>query len=173
MIALTLTTDRLTLRAPDPRDAEAYIAFLATDGADGVGGRKSRRDAWRSFAGILGHWALRGFGQFAIVLKSQNAACGIAGPWRPEGWPEPEFGWSIWSAEHEGQGIAFEAAQAARAHAYETLGWTTAVSYMTPENTRSAALAERLGARRDDDAAKPPVDMPCVVCRHPGPGRLQ
>ena len=59
------------------------------------------------------------------------------------------------------------AAEAARTHVFETLGWDTAVSYIDPQNARSIALAERLGAVRDDSAARPHPDD--LVYRHPKP----
>jgi RimJ/RimL family protein N-acetyltransferase len=95
----------------------------------------------------------------------------MAGPWYPASWPEKEIGWSLWSAEAEGKGIAFEAAQAARGFAYDVLEWDTAVSYIASDNARSIALAERLGARRDDAAAHP-GNTPCHVYRHPAPDAL-
>ena len=95
---------------------------------------------------------------------------GHDGPWFPAGWPEREIGWSVWRADAEGKGFAYEAATAARAHAFTALGWDTAVSYIDPENTRSIALAERMGASRDDKAAHPGGDLPCYVYRHPAPG---
>ncbi|TMV69267.1 GNAT family N-acetyltransferase, partial [Thioclava sp. BHET1] len=79
-----------------------------------------------------------------------------------------EMGWSLWSAEGEGRGYAREAARAVIAHAFGPLGWDTAVSYIAPDNARSIALAERLGAIRDDSAAHP-GDTPCLVYRHPKP----
>ncbi|MEL6197095.1 MAG: GNAT family N-acetyltransferase, partial [Pseudomonadota bacterium] len=75
----------------------------------------------------------------------------------------------------EGKGITQEAALAARAHAYGTLGWPTAVSYIDHGNDRSIALAERLGAARDAAAAFPGQDEgaePCHVYRHPAPAAL-
>jgi RimJ/RimL family protein N-acetyltransferase len=53
-----------------------------------------------------------------------------------------------------------------RAHAFRDLGWTTAVSYIDPDNARSIALAERLGAVRDRGARQPVFDKPCLVYRH-------
>ena len=71
----------------------------------------------------------------------------------------------------EGKGYATEAGRAARAYAYGTLGWKTAVSYVDPGNHRSAAVARRLGCREDPEAARPdPAD---IVFRHPGPEALQ
>ena len=71
----------------------------------------------------------------------------MAGPWFPEGWPEPEIGWSIWDAAAEGKGVAHEAATAARAWAYDALGWTTAISLIVDGNARSEALARRMGCQ--------------------------
>ncbi|MGI9393987.1 MAG: GNAT family N-acetyltransferase, partial [Boseongicola sp.] len=94
--------------------------------------------------------------------------------WYPEDWPEPEIGWTVWAAEAEGEGFAFEAAKAARDFAFRELGWTTAVSYIDDGNDRSVALAERLGAWRDDAAETPDNDEPPVlVYRHPVPEVLK
>lgn len=166
----TLTTERLTLRGPEPRDAEAFIAYFATERSQFTGGPMSRREAWRSFAVEIGHWQLLGFGMWTITEKGADTALGVVGLWYPEGWPEKELGWMLWP-EAEGRGIAQEAALRARAHAFDTLGWTTAVSYIAPGNTRSIALAERLDAIHDD-TAKYPGDTPCHVYRHPAPDAL-
>ncbi len=175
MIALTgtpvLHTARLTLRVPDLRDWEAFAAFLTSDRAALVGGPVTRERAWRAFGHLVGHWVLRGYGMFAVAPKGAAAAIGMAGPWFPESWPEQEIGWSMWSAAAEGKGYAFEAAEAARTYAFAALGWPTAVSYIDPANTRSIALARRLGAVQDPAAAYP-GDAPCLVFRHPRPEAL-
>lgn len=168
-----LTTDRLTLRLPGPQDIPAVTAFLASERSRWIGGPKDAPNAFRMLAAAAGHWMLRGFGMFAIEQKGASAACGMAGPWRPEGWPEQEIGWSLWSEEHEGKGIAFEAVTAARAWAYKSLGWRTAVSYIHPENARSLALAKRLGAWDDTEASLPFTDYPDTrIYRHPAPEAL-
>ena len=64
--------------------------------------------------------------------------------------------------------MAAEAARAVLAHVFGTLGWTTAVSYISPQNARSIALAERLGAVRDAGAAGPAESD--LVFRHSPPG---
>jgi RimJ/RimL family protein N-acetyltransferase len=166
--ALRIETARLTLRIPGPEDFEAFAAFFASPRAAFVGGPIGRETAWRVLGTMIGHWSLRGWGPFAIVPKGDGSAIGSTGPWFPEGWPEPELGWMLWDATHEGQGLTFEAAKAARAHAYRHLGWTTAVSYIAPDNARSIALATRLGARPDPNAQKHDGDAH-IVYRHPGP----
>ena len=163
-----LRTERLTLRAPAPRDAEAFVAFYQTERSRFVGGPMTPQEAWRFFGTEIGHWALRGFGMFTVTRNEDDATLGIVGHWYPHGWPETEIGWVL--LEHaEGQGFAHEAAKACIDHAWTTLGWSEIVSYIAPENTRSIALAERLGARLDRQAPQPKPDKPCLVYRHPKP----
>ncbi len=165
----TLTTDRLTLRAPGPQDWPACRDFLQSPRSAFV-----RREAldeakcWRAFCHIAGTWFARGYGQFVITKTGSDQALGLVGPWHPIEWPEAELAWTLWTDAAEGQGIAFEAAVAARDHLFGTLGWTTAVSYIDPANTRSIALAERLGAGIDP-TAKSPFDTPVCVYRHSAP----
>lgn len=165
-----LETERLALRGAEARDAEGYIAFMASERARHVGGPFDRIEAWRWFATVIGHWTLRGYGEWAVTLKGEDRCVGLIGCWRPEGWPEPELAWSVWP-EAEGRGIAHEAALAARRCAYKRFGWTTAVSYVDPDNRRSRRLAERLGAVEDPDAER--IDPGDLVYRHPAPEAFQ
>ena len=169
MISVTgapaLTTERLTLRMPASRDWEAFAAFMTSDRASMIGGPLTRDLAWRGFGHSVGHWVLRGYGMFFITLRGSDTAIGMTGLWFPEGWPEPELGWSMFSGDHEGKGLAFEAAEVARQYAFQKLGWKTMVSYIDPANLRSIALAERLGAVPQPDAPCP-ADRPCLVYRH-------
>jgi RimJ/RimL family protein N-acetyltransferase len=157
------------LRAPEGGDWPAFDAFLASDRAAFVRAADySEMVSWRAWGHVIGHWAMRGFGSFVITLRGTGRAIGMCGPWMPATWPEPEIGWTLWDAAAEGRGYAFEAAQRARAHAFADLRWPTAVSYIDPVNTRSVALARRLGAAQDPAAAHP-GDAPCLVFRHPAP----
>lgn len=161
-----IATPRLVLRGLDARDVAAFAAFFASPRAQFVGGPLEHDTAWKVLARVIGHWTLRGYGSFGFALDEESPAIGMAGPWFPEGWPEPEIGWMLWDESLEGQGYATEAARAARAWAWADLGWTTAVSYIHADNPRSIALAERLGATRDETATFPDAD-PCLVYRHP------
>ena len=165
-----LQTERLTLRAPIPSDSAAFVAFFGSDRAKFVGGPMAKGPAWRLFAAEIGHWAIHGFGMFTVLRKGDDTPLGIVGQWYPEGWPETEVGWVIFDPAVEGTGIAHEAAKAAIDHAWTTLGWTEMVSYIDHGNDRSVALAKRLGATLDPDAAIPYPDKPCYVYRHPKPG---
>ena len=163
-----LVTDRLILRGPEPRDAEPMIAFLLDRSrSDGFGGYDHRGDAWRWFALNVGHWHLRGYGYFTIEMKDSGTPAGICGIWNPEGWPEPELGWVVFEG-YEGQGIAREAAERARRYAYADLGLTTLTSNIVPGNTRSVALAERMGATYERTYMNYSMGED-MLYRHPGP----
>lgn len=163
----TLETARLRLRAPRMYDFDAYADFRASNRTAHLGGPLSRGDAFVQFTGLAGHWLLRGYGRWIVADLASDTALGFVGLFYPDGWPEPEISWSLFGTA-EGRGIAAEAARAARAHAYGTLGWTTVISMMSAANARSIALAERLGAVHERDLDHP-VFGPMHLYRHPGP----
>lgn len=162
-----LETERLILRAPGPQDLDAAAAFFTTERAQYVGGGadKDATHAFRIMAIIAGHWVLRGYGPFIAESRASGDTVGAFGPWYPTDWPEREIGWSLWDAAFEGKGLAAEAARATVEHAYGTLGWDSAVSYIVPDNKPSQAVARRLGAHLDENATPP--DPGTLVFRHP------
>ncbi|MEO0360221.1 MAG: GNAT family N-acetyltransferase [Pseudomonadota bacterium] len=168
----TLTTDRLVLRRMAPGDYAGWKPFMLDARSEFVRDKPDVATAWRGFCHVLGHWEMRGWGLFALTRRGDDRAIGSVGPWYPENWTEKEIGWTLWSAEHEGNGYVTEAAEVARRWVYDELGWTTAVSYIAPENARSIAVAKRLGATLDE-AAEHHFDDPCVVYRHPAPEALR
>lgn len=170
MIALAptpvLRTDRLTLRAPVASDWPGLCDFMMSTRARWAGGPIDRRQAWRAFGMIIGHWVIRDFGLFVYHLHDDPTPLGTVGPYAPEGWPETEIGWTLWDAASEGHGFATEAARKTLTHARDTLRWTCAVSYIAPPNVASIAVAERLGATLDTNAQAPGEDT--LVYRHWG-----
>ncbi len=148
-MTLCLTTARLNLVPPAAAHVLAYQAFIASDRAAQRGWSALPHEAWRNFAAILGHTVLRGFGPFVGQDRETGRPIGIFGPWWPEGQAEREIKWTIFDSADEGKGLAAEAARACLTHAFTTLGWSTAVSYIADDNARSAALALRLGALQD------------------------
>ncbi|MFT4959274.1 MAG: RimJ/RimL family protein N-acetyltransferase [Paracoccaceae bacterium] len=167
----TLETERLILRGPKPADFRAIANFFGSDRSRFVGGPKPIGGAWQFLTMMTGHWQMRQFGMWVITENHDDTGLGdtglgLVGFYYPVGWPEREIGWHIWSEETEGKGYAFEAAQAALDHAKTVLNWTTLVSYIAPDNARSIALAERLGAT-PDTAANLPETGDCACYRHP------
>ena len=163
----TIETERLTLRALVANDFDAFADFHASDRSVGVGGPFSRSDAWRRFATFIGHWELRGYGMWSVVEKASGLPVGHVGFWNPEGWAEPELGWIVYQ-DFEGKGIALEAAMAARNFAYQTMGWVTTTSVISPDNLRSIALAERMGATFERKWETPSGHQ-ALIYRHPAP----
>lgn len=146
-----IETANLRLRAPEMRDFDDYAAFrMDPVRTAGVGGPCTRTQAFDKLSEIIGHWHLRGYGRWMVADKTTDAALGVCGPFFPDDWPAPEIAWSVF-ADAEGRGVAFEASQASLEYAFNTLGWSTAISCVTPGNARSVALAKRLGATREDD----------------------
>jgi len=163
----TLRTERLTLRAPQASDLAAYTAFCTSPRSVGVGGPYSDVDAFPRLCGLIGHWHLRGYGRWMLADPDTDEPLGVVGLMFPVGWPEPEIAWSLFEVA-EGRGLAFEAAHTARAYAYDTLGWSTVISCVRPDNTRSLALAKRMGATFEAIHTHPDLgDL--HIWRHPAP----
>lgn len=161
----TFEEGRLRYRAPRLDDLDAYAEFRGSERAAGVGGPFSRSSAFGALCALIGHWQVRGFGRWMIADPETDMPLGVVGPFYPEGWPEPEIAWSVF-AEAEGKGLAFEAAQFARRHAYKMLGWETVISCTTPANARSIALAKRMGCQRDGEFVHEEAG-PLLIWRHP------
>ena len=147
-----LTTERLTLRIPEPRDFDAFAGFVARDRSKWVGGPSNIDGAREGFDENLDHWKQFGFGYFHVELTGTDAGIGRVGLRQSGHRPEPEVAYSLYADEYEGHGYATEAAVAVRDWAYDTLGLTTVVSYVDPANTASAAVARRIGAIIDGQA---------------------
>src|SRR5256885_6453266 len=54
-----------------------------------------RAESWPRLALNLGHWILRGYGNFACIEKTSGTFVGLCGPWYPEGWPALEVGYAF------------------------------------------------------------------------------
>jgi len=162
----TLETERLILRAPGPQDHAPFASFLASDATRYIGGKQTEAEAWRYLCQVIGHWSMRGFGRWMVTLKGNDTAIGLVGLHQPLDWPEKEIGWYVWSGT--GKGYAQEAGRAALVHAYEALGWTTAMSMINPGNDASVRVAKSMGAVREPDY-KHPRHGSLMVYRHPGP----
>ena len=159
-----LETDRLTLGPLTRDDWLGYHAFMASDRASHMDGPLDVPTAWGWFCSDVAGWSLGGAGSLAI--RREGRTIGEISLNDLPYLPEPELGWTLYDG-HEGRGYATEAARA-------VLDWLRAehrpaslVSYTSPANAASIAVAERLGAVRDDAAATPePGDL---AFRHWGP----
>jgi RimJ/RimL family protein N-acetyltransferase len=93
---------------------------------------------------LVGHWALRGFGHWALEERATGELVGRAGLYKPEAWPGLEVGWLV-GREHWDRGIATEAGRASIEWAREELGADHIISLIEDANERSARVAAKLG----------------------------
>ncbi len=114
----------------------------------------TRPEAWRVIAVFMGHQTMRGYTHWALEEKDTGEFVGRVGPWLPEGWPQLEIGWGI-LRERWGRGYAVEAARAAAAWVHRELGVNEVCHLIQDENTKSARVAEKLGATRGEPFTMP------------------
>ncbi|MEM9579168.1 MAG: GNAT family protein [Pseudomonadota bacterium] len=150
----TIETERLILRAPTRADFEPYAEILLSKRAQYMFAPMDRQQAWNYFANDAASWVIDGFGTWTAADKTTDAPRVFLGYNKPAMFPELELGWMT-PVDAEGQGFAFEAAQAAQRWGFDNLSVASFVSYITPENARSIALAKRLGGTHDPDAPRP------------------
>ncbi|OED48608.1 GNAT family N-acetyltransferase [Rhodobacteraceae bacterium (ex Bugula neritina AB1)] len=145
-------------------------AVLCSERAHYMGGPFSLKDSWQTIAAETGSWSLLGHGSWAVERTEDGALVGQVGINKPAHYPEAEIGWMLCSG-FEGNGYVTEAAAAALLWAWTSMGASSLVSYVTPGNSRSAAVAERLGAKVDRAAPLPLGETPddTIVYRHYAP----
>ena len=166
-----LETERLLLRGWQPDDFDCVAAIFGDeDNARYIGGTKEPWQAWRHMASCFGHWHLHGYVSFAVVEKDTGQTIGIAGPWNPEGWPEPEVGWALRPGSH-GKGFGTEAAREGMRYVYEDLGWQTAISLIDKDNHGSKHVAAKLGATFEREHVL--FGHPAEVWRHLPPEQFR
>lgn len=112
-------------------------------------------------------WAENGFGLWAVEDAGAGRFLGFTGLSRPSFeapfTPAVEVGWRL-ARDAWGRGYATEAAQAALAFGFDTVGLEEIVSFTVPANERSRGVMERLGMTHDpaDD-----FDHPKLPDGHP------
>jgi RimJ/RimL family protein N-acetyltransferase len=142
----TIETKRLRLRAFTIDDWEPYAGMYADQSfVRYLGGKPlTKGEVWENLAVILGHWALLGYGIWAIERLDTGELVGRAGLLNLPGWPDVEVCWAL-SPRFWGNGYATEAARASIVWAFEEGGLHRLISLIHPENGASEAVALRLG----------------------------
>jgi RimJ/RimL family protein N-acetyltransferase len=104
------------------------------------------------------HWDEHGFGLWAAELAATGEFIGFVGlqhpGWFPDRADEVEVGWRLARAAW-GHGYATEAAEAALEAAFTTLDLSRVISLIDAANTRSGAVARRLGLTLDEVVPHP------------------
>ena len=150
----TIETSRLILRGHTLEDFPAYAAMWADPVVTRfIGGAPlSEEESWAKFMRIAGHWALLGYGFWAIEEKASSKRIGEAGVLNMKRATEPSFhgvpeiGWGLLPAVH-GRGYATEAVKAILGWAEGHFGKVRMVCIIDPENGPSLRVAARCGFR--------------------------
>ncbi len=142
----TLTTERLTLRAPKASDLDLYADFNAvSDAVTGAyRGGKTADEVQAILTNDIAHWQ-KGFGMW-LLARPDGVVVGGAGLIHPDGWPSHELTWWL-MPEHRGLGYASEASRAVIEFGYSVLKWPQVETFMRDENGPARKLALRLGGK--------------------------
>jgi RimJ/RimL family protein N-acetyltransferase len=144
----SLETERLLLRAFTADDVAPLAAIHGDERTmQFLGGQTDPTllGANDKILSYLGHWALNGFGRWAVQEKASGRMIGRTGFLdAPDEWPGNELGWTF-LRETWGNGYATEAATAARDFGFREIGMERVISMIHPDNTPSQAVAKRLG----------------------------
>ncbi len=151
--APVLETSRLILRGPERSDLPSFTRFATSaPSMVALGETMSAEQAWFGFMIGVGHWQWHGFGFFTLVDRDADAPVGRVGLLKHSNWPEIELAWHLYEGA-EGKGFATEAGMAVKDWARDALGLEQLQSYIDRQNTRSQAVAKRLGAVTDGTPA--------------------
>jgi RimJ/RimL family protein N-acetyltransferase len=143
-----LVTERLRLRWMNETDASLMLAIWNDSGfiryvADrGIRTEAEARQALRD--GILKLYEERGYGPYLLEPRDGGAPMGICGLFKRDNLDFPDLGYSLLPA-FRGSGHALEAARAVLAHARDDLGFSRVLAIVSPSNTRSIRLLNKLG----------------------------
>lgn len=145
-------TARLKLRGHRLDDFDASFAMWSDPVVTRyIGGKPStEQQTWSRLCGYVGHWALMGFGYWAIEEKSSGDFAGELGfanfhrDIAPSMREVPELGWALAPRFH-GKGYATEAVRAAVAWGDLRFGSARTVCLIGPENLASIRVAQKCG----------------------------
>ncbi len=149
-----LQTERLILRGFKREDFPDYLTMWADpDVTRFIGGKPfTEEESWARFMRAFGHWAVVGFGYWAVTEKETGRRVGEIGfldvkrDITPSMHDIPEMGWAF-DKSAQGKGYATEAVRAAIQWGEGHFGKRRFACIIAPENTASLGVAAKLGFR--------------------------
>ena len=149
-----LITDRLTLTPVKATDLTDLCALWGDPvfAASIFPSPLSSEDVWFRLLRDIGHWQVKGHGNWSIRETATGDYVGSVGvlDYRrilDPAFDAPELGWGV-APRFQGRGMAFEALTAALAWCDEALNAARTVCMISPDNAPSHALAARAGYAR-------------------------
>lgn len=156
-----IETPRLRLRrlvaddAPQVRALLNEPSFLANIGDRGV---RTDEDARRYIEqGPQAMYERHGFGLWHVSLRDSGEFIGLCGLLRRDSLPDADIGYAL-LPEFWGAGFAVEAASATLRHAAERFHLARVVAIVSPHNTASMRLLEKLGMKYERQHLAPEGD---------------
>ncbi len=147
----TLLTDRLTLTPVQESDLSDLCVLWGDPvfAASIFPAPLSSEDVWFRLLRDIGHWEVKGHGNWSIRETTTGTYVGSVGvlDYRrilEPAFDAPELGWGV-APRFQGKGMAFEALSAALAWCDDTLNAPRTVCMISPDNGPSQALAARAG----------------------------
>lgn len=147
----TLQTDRLLLEHFSFEDCEFILrllnepSFIENIGDKGVRDLEGARAYLRD--GPMASYVANGFGLFRVGLKESGDCIGMCGLISREILDDVDIGYGF-LPEFWGQGYAIESAAAVMRYGREQLGFKRIVAVVSPGNTSSVKLLQKLGMRQ-------------------------
>jgi RimJ/RimL family protein N-acetyltransferase len=163
-VASALTTDRLVLRQWRDEDLDGWAAMNAdAQVREYFPEVLNRSQSAASLAYFRSTLADRGWGWWAVEVAASGEFVGMTGLDPVDGelpFDGVEIGWRL-ARPAWGHGYATEAARAALAYGFETLGLREILAITAAGNERSQAVMRRLGMTHDpaDDFDDPTVPV--------------
>lgn len=143
-------TERLIIKPTNTEDAEFIIEIINTPKYHKyIGDRniKSIEDAENYIKNrMLLQYEKVGFGNFTIILKSDDSKIGFCGIYLRDGLDIPDIGFAFFE-EFEGKGYAFEAASELKKLAKTEFGLQKLSGITLETNHSSRKLLEKLGLK--------------------------
>jgi ribosomal-protein-alanine N-acetyltransferase len=142
-------TTHLTLRPLQLDDLDPLAAMWADPDVTRylpTGLPRSRERTQTSLTYFINHWQQHGFGVWAVLLKETDSFIGYAGLQYSLNSSEVEVLYGL-AKPYWGQGLAFEAAQAALRYGFETLQLPRIIGMAFPANVASCRILEKLGLK--------------------------
>jgi RimJ/RimL family protein N-acetyltransferase len=164
-----LLTRRLIIRNWEPRDADIFHLINSDDRVmEFFPFRRDRAQSDALLETLRARIEEKSFGFAALEIRGTGECIGfcglhadsVAATLPPD---SIEIGWRL-APQYWGHGFVTEAAEAWLTHGFETMSLDEIVSFAVWNNSRSTAVMERLGMRRDPSGD---FDHPRVPDTHP------
>lgn len=165
----TYETSRLFIRPIDETDAQFILDLLTSPKfLEHIGDREVRTlDQAKMYIRkkMLPQLYRLGYGNYAVIRKSDNVLVGTCGLHDREGLEGVDIGFAF-LPEYEGQGYAFESANKLKEAAIKDFSIREILGVTVENNTSSRRLLEKLGLRFERMITLPNENKPICLYRY-------